>query len=321
MEVPELLSVVAKGTKRSVVLPLDPGDPVRISVTAGLSSAGWTVEHCQSLAILGQLTGSESLEFSDRKVMHLVPWPSDKESFTQAITCVKQLQYTDVIGFLSEDFPPTKNKTTATLLSLSIVAERMREDAGGQYLTIVLQSFGLRATPSATRMLLNRMGSNLEAAPLIAKSLSLACGDSKEVTDAVVLESVLYIPEDDGKKTLDDLLHLRALPLARRLQWIPVDQLVPLFRAAASEMVVVHQTAVMVDASEKGWVDPGKAAEEIGVREEAMRSRYMPLAKEIGKDRATEMLARLEQADTVLLRTHYDARDVAMAMAMQICKV
>ena len=321
MEVMELVSSIAKGSIKAFVLPSDPSDPIRVSVTSGLSSAGWALSHCSSLAELGSITGSESLDFDQSRRVLMVPWPEDPIAYKQAILSVKQMAPECIVGFLSETFPPPRNKTTSSLLSVSVVPEAMKEETGQQLLADKLSERGLRATPSASRMMLNRVGGNLEALHNMVKSLSLFCGDEREVTDAVVLEAVPYIPEDDGKKTLEDLLHLRALSLARRMQWIPAAQIVPLFRAAASEMVIVHQVALLLDASDKGWVDPGKAAEAVGVRDDAMRSRYMPLAKELGKDRSSMFIARLEQADTVLLRTPFDSRDAATALAMQMCKI
>lgn len=321
MEAPEAVISIVKGTKNGLILSADPSDPLRILVLSEISKHGIKVEHHASFAMVAPFLESEPLEFTPERTLLLVPWPDTPEGFKHAARVMPLLPggpYS--VGFLSEKYPPSKTKESSALLS-QVVTVGPPSDVGTiPWLEREVGARGFKITTSACRMLLNRLGSSYEALPNILDALTLYCGEDKGITETVVLESVAFIPEEDGKKTLDDLLHLKGVSLARRLQWLPTAQLVPLFRAAASEMIIIHQVSLSLEEG-KGKLDTFKVADSLGIREDILRTRYLSLAKELGKDRVTKALARLEQADAVMLRTPFDSREAAMALAMQICQL
>lgn len=321
MDVSELLSSLVSGRHHAFVLPADTADPARGVLCSGLTSV-FRVEHHASLSLCSEELSSDPLDFEPVRKAYLVPWPEDAKSFQHACAVVSGITgQSSVVGFLADTFPPKKNKDSSLLLSLAPLSEMDNESGTQTWVQAKLEEAGFRATPGAVRMVHARLGGHPEVLSRMVRALELSVV-SHDLTEQVVLDTLPFIPDDDGKRLLDDLLHLRALSVCRRLSWLQGSTPVALFRAAGSEMVNAHLVATYLSGIEKGkLVDPFKVAEATGLREDLVRQRYMPLAKELGAERIEKFITRMEMADAVLLRTQFDNKAAATAIALQVCSV
>lgn len=321
MDLSELYNGVVSGKVVAFAISSDTEDAARSILLGRLAMAGYPARHCDSLAVCAAEASSESLGFESDKRLVLVAWPSDEGGFTTACSLIRSLANGDTkVGFLCDPFPPKRSKQSSGLLSLVEVVS-MDKDAGSvPWVQGMIDDMGMKASVGAVRMLASRLGGSPEALPRMLRALNVATDGSFLEKD--VLDLSPFIPEDDGRKILDDLLHLRSISLCRRLDWLHGAQPVSLFRAAASEVISAHVVASYLESLEKGkLLDLHKVADQTGLREEAIRTRYLPLAKELGRQRLESLLERLEMADAVLLRTPYGSAEAATALALGACSI
>lgn len=320
MDIGQLISNVASGKVLSFVLPSDASDLLRVRVITGLQKKGWSVKHLPSVAMLSSELSTPPLDVVETsKTILMVPWPDGSESIKSAAASVGMLSPGEgVVAFICEQFPPRKTKESSHILAVSVVP---KEGDNPSWLSIGLDEAGIRLPVKAQQRLLGRIKGCPEALPQVIKSLKIASG-GEEITDQTIVDAIPFYPEEDGRSILEDLLYQRSVPLCRRISDMPADKILPLFRIAASEMMIIHQVASLMDPADKNhFVDYKKAAELTGLEDSRIKTRYAPLAASIGATRAALILARLEQADTLLLRSPHDKRAVALSVAVSVCKI
>ena len=320
MDVQEAVSLIDRCSSFAIAVPMDLSDPVRISALSGLQSLGWKVVHVQSMAVLSYTLSTPSLDGEyDSKVLFVVPWPTDSVAFKAAQTCLPLIKGSSLaVAFESDPFPPRKNKESSSLLSVTVVPEDNHGSYSQQWVTTCLGQNGFKVSQRVSAQIWARINGCPEAMPRVLKVLKMV--SPADVSEAVVQESVPFYPESDGSAVMDDLLHLRSVALCRRLQYLPSDQVLPLFRLAAKEFLLVHQVCLALKDADKSPLNPQKVAESMAIDEKRVTTRYLPLAKELGEERVRKVIDVLSKADLLLLRSPFETRKVSMALAVSVCK-
>lgn len=324
MEVSELLASVAAGTRFSAVMPADKESYLRSSLLRGLSLLGYTVHPCGGCASVIDRVQTPGLDEGQSSLdAYIVQFPSADLDIKSATALASSLSKSDgaVVLFEVEEYPPKKTKAVASLLSKVVVLEV--SDGVGTIPWVTSQSAkaGLNLSARCAALLQARIAGCPSALDSSLRVLRLYCGDRDLVTEQDIADSVSFIVDgEDGRAVLDDLLHQRSMPLSRRISVMQESRLVPLFRYAASELVIINQVSCILADADKGRFDYQRATDALGIPEDKIKNRYLPIAKALGIVRSKAMLDLCSTADTLLLRTPYDSRSVALAMALNICR-
>lgn len=324
MEVPEFLSSVSSGRRLSAIIPADMESVVRQSTVSGLKGLGYAVRSNLGCAGVIDRVQTPSLEDGDSsRTAYVVQYPESDADLKSAHGLVSCLSPGDgvVVLFESADYPPKKSKASASLLSKAVVLDPTEGVGTIQWVQHKATEAGLCVSARGAALLQARVAGNPSATDCVLRCLSLYTNNSGSVTEQEIVDAVSFLVDaDDGRAVLDDLLNQRSLPLSRRLEVIPESKLVPLFRAATSEMIIINQLASMLAAADKGRLDVAKASEDLGLAVDRVKARYLPIARALGPARSKSVLDICSMADTLLLRTAYSSRDAAMAVALSVCR-
>ena len=324
MEVSEFLSSVASGTRFSAVIPTDMESLLRQSLITGLISSGYTVHPCQGCAAVIDRVQTPNLDDDGQHLdAYIVQFPStdqDIKAVTSLAGCLSRDSGT-VLLVETEDYPPKKTKSVASLLSKATILEATENAGTIPWVTAQAAAAGLQLSARCAALLQARIAGCPAATFTALRTLKHYCSGSSLVSEKDIEDSVpFHVDPEDGRAVLDDLLNQRVLSLSRRVSVMPESRMVSLFRVATAELTLIHQVATLLASSDKGRFDSMKASESLGVAEDRIRSRYLPLAKTLGVSRSKAMLDTCSKADTLLLRSPHDSRVVAMSLALNICR-
>lgn len=324
MEVPEFLSSVSSGRRLSAIVPADMESVVRQATVSGLKGLGYAVRSNIGCACVIDRVQTPCLdEGVSSKTVYIVQYPDCDADLKSAFGLVSCLAPSDgvVVLFESAEYPPKKSKAAASLLSKAVVLDPTEGVGTISWVHYKATEAGLGVSTRGAALIQARIAGNPSATDCVLRTLSLYTNNSGSVSEQEIADAISFLVDaDDGRAVLDDLLNQRSLPLSRRLEVIPESKLVPLFRAATSEMIIINQLANMLAAADKGRLDVARASEDLGLAVDRVKARYLPIARTLGPARSKSVLEICSMADTLLLRTAYSSRDAAMAVALSICR-
>jgi len=246
-----------------------------------------------------------------QKTLYIVSW--DPDMFPVLEDGVGFMGPLETLLILAPEAVKGKDVTKLRMLAQPL---EYSSDALSSYgLGSRLESEGYSVQPGVPSVLSQLVGDDMCHYLGSVKVLKYVYGTSLTVRG--VMDVVERMPDSDGRNCLSDLLHQRSGLLFDRLADLGQENLVGLFRAAASEFRIMLSLASLLDDGKK----PDAALSELEITDDARKTHYLQMARHVGRKRLVQMLDVAGKAIPLLQSSLHDRMVLAQYMALRICSI